>query len=217
MRNKLFILFLGIIYLLSSSRSCSDENSPGAREKARLNAARDSVIETFESEYLNDVELHAYELSAIQKLEDLAYYFRILNDTSADFIFREKAAEMVTSVFLSQHSKVNLKAMELKNTIEISTLIQNALSNQYAYSKFIIKDIHTLESLKRQSDTLYTGKLQFRLSQSLQDQAGKNAESVNQAVVDMHVVRVVKIFGKEKIRVWKVFLGEMREFENLKM
>jgi len=210
MRATLVILFLGIIYLLCSSRSCSDEDSLGAREKARLDAARDSVIETFETDYLNDSELHAYELTAIQKLDDLSHYLNILNDTSADFIFRKKAADMIASAFISKHSKVILRAPEPKYASEINTVIQNAFSNQYAYSELMIKDIRVMESLRRQNDTLYSGKLKFRLSQSLYDQIGQKNESANPAVVDIHVVRVEKVFGNEKIRVWSVFLGEMR-------
>ena len=79
--------------------SCEDEQETANREEALLSKTKKNILKEFETDYLDEASLFAYEVKAKQKLSDFADYLRIMTDTSLDMSFRIKAGEMIKKLF----------------------------------------------------------------------------------------------------------------------
>jgi len=210
MRKTLIFFFLGVVYLVCSSRSCNEEHSPEARARARLAAARDSVLVSFENDRISDSEQYAYELAAIQKLQDMPHYLHILTDPGAEAVFRKKAADMLRSMFISGESRIELILPVQQEALELNSFLENALQDQYPALTPDFTGIRKAEPLKQVNDTLYSGLLQYTVSQKTGSAPGSMPGKDQPLFIRMHAVRIDKSFGSEKIRVWKVVLGEVK-------
>lgn len=202
MKKQLAIPLLIVLYLLCSSRSCDDQGPSGSRQDAKLAAARDSIREVFESDFLSPDQLHGFEVTAMQKARDVADYYTILCDTAANILFREKAAGLLNSLFINDD--VLLDIINSANIKTLRQLTREGLSGQGPTTALSVKDVSLARPLSRLNDTLYNGKLQ------VQYLIGRTASSSQRSkTMDFQVARINKVFGKDSLRVWTVQLGSM--------
>jgi hypothetical protein len=176
-----------ILYLLLSSKSCdSNEQNSARRDKNKAEQSRDSITSVFGSEKLDQPELKAFEVTARLKLNDLADYLKILNDSAADQAFKQKAGEMASSLFIPG-----------------KTVPSGLLG-------IVFDSIRVTRSLERLNDSIYSGVLSFTFR--LPASAGKSRPSSGACskVVDIFALKQEKVFGKDTIRVWNVLLGDIR-------
>ena len=70
-----YILILIMIYLVCSARTCNeDEETTASKEEQYIMNLKDSVKHVFMSDSLTDQLLRAYEVTALEKLNDFADY-----------------------------------------------------------------------------------------------------------------------------------------------
>lgn len=201
------ILILFVIY----APSCVDEQAKALREEAILNETKNDIREEFETDYLTESTLFAYETTAKQKLSDLADYLQIMTDTSLDMSFRGKAGDMIKNTFLSENvtlaytepDKVPVKELKVRR------LIKKGLENKLPHLPYTFDSINIDEPLHRIDNTTYSGVLSF--SQNFTDPAipEQIIKSIKRST-DFWVVKEDKIFGTDSLKIWNVRLGDIK-------
>ena len=191
--------------------SCRDEMEGTGQEDILLRETRDEIRKEFETEYLTETSVFAYEVAAKQKLADVAGYIRVLTDSSLDMSFRSKAGEMIEKIFLS--GTTGLEIMDDMNKsgkrIEVQNLIEECLTNALIFAPFYFETIRINQPLQRINDTTYFGTLNFIQAfmdptrpDQLLNSVSRNAE--------IFVIKENKGFGNESMKIWVVRLGEIR-------
>ena len=201
------ILVLFVIY----APSCVDEQEVANREEAILVETKNNIRAEFETDYLNEASLFAYETTAKQKLSDFVDYLHILADTSLDMSFRAKAGEMIKSTFLSENITLQLAQQKDKPAKEFNVLllIKNGLENRLSLPPFSFDSIVVDEPLHRTGNTSYAGTLTFSQNFTHPNQPGQILNSISRSA-DVYLIKEDKIFGADTLKIWSVRLGEIR-------
>jgi hypothetical protein len=191
--------------------SCEDEQETANREEAILTATKNDIRTEFETDYLTQTSLFAYETTAKQKLSDLADYLHIMTDTSLDMSFRVKASEIMKGTFLSENIALRLILQEGEpvKKLEVHTIIIRGLENKLPHLPFTFDSICIYEPLQRINNSTYSGILRF--SQNFTDPA--ISEQIIKSIrrnTDFYVVKEGKVFGTDSLKIWNVRLGEVR-------
>lgn len=207
MRRYLAIPLLISIYIVCSSKSCSREDAIAPDEAATVTAAIDSIRNEADPESLSEQALYSYSRSAGQKFQDFSDYLKIANDSSTSIAFREKAVMMARSLFISDKVRIGNPFQASKQRLTIDLLLSECLANNYPKEYFTIESITEEQALRRVNDSLYTGRLAYKIS-VFRDGTPKPGKL--KGSVEIHVARVSKDFGEHRIRGWKVYLGEMQ-------
>ncbi len=200
-----------LVLFITYAPSCVDEQANAIREEAILSAAKNDIRTEFETDYLTETSLFAYETTAKQKLSDLADYLHIMTDTSLDMSFRVKASEMIKSTFQSEN--VTLRCVEQDEEpdreLKVRLLIKKGLENKLPHLTFTFDSIYIHEPLHRIDNTTYSGV--FRFSQNFTDPA--THEQIIKSIgrnTDFWVVKEEKVFGTDSLKIWNVRLGDIR-------
>jgi len=199
------------VLLIICAPSCEDEQETANREEAILTAAKNDIRTEFETDYLNEASLFAYETTAKQKVSDLADYIYIMTDTSLDMSFRIKASEIIKGAFLSENITLRLFLQEDNpvNKLEIYSLSKMGLENKLPLLPFTFDSIYVYEPLHRIDNMTYAGVIRF--SQKFTDTV--IPEQVIKSIKrnsNFYVVKEDKVFGTDSLNVWTVRLGEIR-------
>ena len=199
------------VLIVLCAPSCEDEQEIANREEAILTATKNDIRTEFETDYLTQTSLFAYETTAKQKLSDLADYLHIMTDTSLDMSFRIKASEIIKGTFLSENIALRLILQEGKpvKKLEVHTIIIKGLENKLPHLPFTFDTISIYEPLQRINNTTYSGVLRF--SQNFSDPA--IPEQIIKSIrrnTDFYVVKEGKVFGTDSLMIWNVRLGEIR-------
>ena len=199
------------VLLVLCAPSCEDEQEAANREEAILTNTKNDIRTEFETDYLTQTSLFAYETTAKQKLSDLADHLHIMTDTSLDMSFRTKASEIIKGSFLSENITLRfiLQAGEPVKEFEVHTLIIMGLENKLPYLPFTFDSICIYEPLHRIDNTTYSGVLRF--SQNFTDPA--TPEKIFKSIkrnTNFFVVKEGKVFGTDSLKIWNVRLGEIR-------
>lgn len=201
---KISVLMLVLFTLCAPS--CVDEQA-ALHEEAILTEARNDIRAKFETDYLNETSLFAYEKTAKQKLADLADYLNLLTDTSLDLTFRIKAGKMIKNTFTSEQSFVMLNIYD--KALDVEQLIGQGLENKLSPLFFSIDSIRNQEPFHRIGDSKYSGILQF--SQKNTDLSKPNlAPFSTHKIVEMYLINESKAFGSDTLKVWNVRLGNIQ-------
>jgi len=208
-KNHLFVLLL--IYLICSAKSCTDdENAAKLNEKQLISAAKDSIKQVIQVDFPSDQLLRAYEATAKQKLTDFADYLNIASDTSMDAGFRQQASKMAGKLFISREVGLGKWGRSYSGT-NIHTLDQllkeclsGGLPSQFRPDKM---EIETL--MKQVNDSTFRGNLSFYPASDNSVKMNISSASSSRMVMDIYALKKVKSFGKEKVAVWNVFLGDI--------
>ena len=207
LKISIIILVLFVIY----APSCVDEQAEAMREEAILVEVKNDIRAEFETDYLSEASLFAYETTAKQKLSDFVDYLHILTDSSLDVYFRAKAGEMIKSTFLSENVTLQLAQHKKEPAGEnnVHRLINNGLENKLSLPPFSIGSIIIDEPLHRNGNTSYTGTLTFSQNFTLPGQPGQILNSVSRSA-DVYLINEDKIFGADTLKIWSVRLGEIK-------
>ncbi len=206
LKIAILILVIFVIY----APSCVDEDARAMRDDDILTEARNDVRVEFETDYLSEVSLFAYESTAKQKLSDFIDYLHILADTSLNMSFRLKAGEMIQSTFLSKNVNVQLcqPGDKQPKKLDIQKLVEKGLKNELSFRDFSIGTIHVMLPLQRAGDVVYKGSLSFSKNFIIPDPSGQKSNSISNNA-DIFLIKEDKIFGTDTLRVWSVKLGEI--------
>jgi len=202
--------FIFVLMILCAP-SCEDEQEIANREDAILEAAANNIRDEFETNYLNEASLFAYEIAAKQKLSDLSDYLQIMTDTTLDMSFRKKAGEMIKSTFQSENDKLDL--IELNEgpvkEYKVSRIINMGLDGKLPHVNFAVEFIQVYKHLNRTDNNTYSGILRF--VQNYTDQAvPKQITNSIKREADFYVVKKDKVFGTDSLKIWTVQLGNIR-------
>lgn len=207
-----YILFLMMIYLACSAKTCNeDEEVMTIREEQLTANLMDSVKHVFMSDTLSDNFLRAYELTARGKLNDLADYLNIASDTTLDLRFRQHTADLIRGLFFADeivlhnwsrtYSESNLSTLEL--------LISNSLSEGIT-CRITPVQITVSKQFEIENDSTYTGNLSFKSKCVPHNTNDLSTTESEELVIDIYLLKKLRSFGKDQIRVWDVYLGDIR-------
>jgi len=213
MSRFLKISVILLAWFIASARSCDDrKEDDAARELAQAHAARDSIASAFSSDTLSSATLRAFELTARYKLSDFTDYLQIFTDRSAEPAFRKKSGEMIRDLFISGEVCLRFSSPERPDEKEVSLeeLLSSGSKNHYLDGRMAFDSIRVLKALHMENDTLCSGQLIFRPEHANQATSLKNICKAKDKVVDIFAVKRMKVFGNDSLKVWAVFLGNIR-------
>ncbi len=208
--NKYLKIAISIIVpFIICAPSCKDEQALLSHEEAFLNETRNEIRAEFETEYLTEASLLAYEKTAKQKLSDFYDYLHIMTDTSLDLSFRAKAAEMIKNSFLSENVSIQLASSIEDNFKELNVhlLVKNGLENKLSLPHSEIDSIVVSESLHLVGESGYSGTLRFLQNFHSPSRPGQMSNMVSKTA-DIYLIKENKVFGDDTMRVWNLRLGE---------
>jgi hypothetical protein len=187
MRRIFKILPLILIYFIVGAKSCdNNEQVTRMNEQKKDLQARDSISSAFEKDTLSGVSLRAFEVTAQLKLNDLADYLKIMNDSTAGKAFKEKAGNMADALFLPGKKAPGF------------------------ISGVIFDSVWVSRALQRVSDSVYSGQLSFTIRLPHSIKSKREIHPVKTKIVDIFTLKQEKIFGKDTVKVWNVLIGDIR-------
>jgi hypothetical protein len=212
--RKFLIIFCAILaYLALSSKSCgSDEKEEAANNKAEVAKTRVNIKNEFESDDLSRKSLKGFEAKARQDLVDFSDYLNICSDNQLDSLFRSQARQMILDMFVSDSIKISnrlLDKTELKNISLIEFLKPDPSSN-YISMNFIFDSMKITEPLHRTDEFNYKGRLSFSRTMTARNAYDTVSTNPFGMEADIYASKVFKVFGEDTLRVWELFLGEIR-------
>lgn len=208
-------IILSIIYIALCARTCTDEDEAALRkERESLYELQDSIKKMFEVGIPDDQQLKSFEAKAKQKLIDFSEYMRIASDSSMDIKLRKQAGEMAERLFVSGESNIKgwSKAIQDSNLLTLNQLIEVSLSQGL---RFWIKpvQINVMNHLSCKDDSIFSGTLSF-IQDCVPFPITTDPDRLPYgSIIDIYVIRKPKTFGIEVIRVWEIYLGDIRNQE----
>jgi hypothetical protein len=185
MKRSLKIFALILIYFLACGKSCdNEEKNDTRREQVRVIAETDSLRSAFGTDTLSAASLLAYVETAKQKFYDYNDYLRIVADTTAAAPFRDKARNMILSLFIAGTEPAKMT------------------------TPYGLESVETKEAFQRINDSVYSGSLSFSF-ETLKHRGKNTGFSPEKCTVTVFLVKHDKNFGKGKLMLWDVFLGKI--------
>jgi hypothetical protein len=185
MKRALKIFGLIAIYFLACGKSCdNDEQFADRKEKEKVEAETKKLITEFKTDSLSGSMIKAFEETAVQRFYDYNDYVTIASDTTKALQFRNEARKMISALFVPGTEPAKITR---------------------PYSLF---HVSVNKELKPLNDSVYSGRLEFTFV-SQRKPLYSDVLIRDSAVIDIFLVKHSKEFGKEKLRVWDVFLGKM--------
>ncbi len=209
----MLILLIVPAYLMLSSKSCdSDREHNAGMHKAETEQTKETIREEFETKYLTDQTLRAFELKAKQKLVDFGDYLSIYYNKNLDKALKDQAGQMITGLFASD--KTVIKSFFTEKNSSRGYPLTEFLKHDFmpAYSSVnVLIDLISIETpLQRTGNDLFRGTLTFRRSLEAFSLADTLIISGETFKADIIVQKVNKSFGADTLQVWGVFLGNIR-------
>jgi len=208
---KLFTQILSFLMLLVllTAENCG---GPGESYKAELKEKQISdEYQNIENEFIKDElsieDLNAFEIRAVQKLNDIADYINIYADTSISLQFRKQANQMIWENFFEKN--------DVKNFYKNLEILDDTLNTTLFYLKYgrlfetEFNSIEISNHFQKESGLEYSGEIQFNQRISLLNQADTVVINFPRRI-SMLAVKTEKNFGNKTQEVWDVYLGESR-------
>ncbi|MFH1121985.1 MAG: hypothetical protein V1775_19360 [Bacteroidota bacterium] len=214
MKRGILILLAIPVYLILSSKSCdSDREHDALVHKAKTEQTKESIREEFQSEYLTDQTLRAFELKAKQKLVDFADYLSIYYNKKLDEALKNQAGEMVTGLFASDKTVIQSFFPGKNNSIgyPLSDFLGHDFMPEYNTVNVLIDSICIDTPLQRSGHDLYKGTLTFYRRLEACSPSDTIMIRGNKMNIEIIAKKVNKSFGSDTLQVWSVFLGNIRQ------
>jgi hypothetical protein len=206
-----YIWILIVIYIFCSARTCNENEKATEKQKEQYTMnLMNSVKNVFTSDSLSDHFLRAYEITAIEKLNDFADYMKVISDTTLDLRFRQKSAELVRNLFVSD--KIILSKWS-KNYPE-SGLYTLDKTIEYLLSEGTLAwiepvDIRSIVPFALKNDSTWIGMLKCNLEYFSLSKKDTSKMPDRDIYVNIYLIKRVRYFGQEEIKVWQVYLGDI--------
>jgi len=208
MRKFIFIIAAILCYITLSSKSCSDrKQNDNLSQEEKLIHEKADIRNEFESEFIPEKSLTAFEYKAKQKLTDLSDYLNILSDSSIDNSFKEQSKLMVLNLFVSDTigisncltNDTDFRKESIKNFVKNTTFTGS--------NKIILDSIRVIEPLHITSDHSYNGRLAF--SRRMKNRSAKDTFWSPPASLqaEFFVSKIKKSFGTDTLQVWHLSFG----------
>ncbi|MFZ4414557.1 MAG: hypothetical protein ACOYOV_15850 [Bacteroidales bacterium] len=210
MKKTLHLFLLTIIYLICGAKSCNNADSTLNSANKSISASRDSIIKAIEIDIPDSELLEMYEQNAKQKLNDFIDYMKIVSDTTKDFLFRQRAAEMARKLFIND--EINVRNWDDDSEIAKNHTLNQLLNKNLQPGTSYWTDPEAIEiekPLSQINDSVFRGQLSVikkHLSLNKQLIIEKPKEK---NFVDFYLLRRSKSFGNENVKVWEVLLGDI--------
>ena len=212
--RKFLVIFCAILaYLALSSKSCSsDEKEEAANKEAELVKTRVSIKNEFESDDLSRKSLKGFEAKAKQDLVDFSDYLTICSDNRLDSSFRNQARLMILDLFISDSVRISglLINGQYQKIVPLVELLNSKAADSYNSINFKFEDIKVREPFRRTDEFNYKGRLSFSRTMKARNASDTVTTNPFRMEADIYASKVLKAFGKDTLRVWEVFLGEIR-------
>lgn len=212
--RKFLIIFCALLaYLALSSKSCgSGEKEEATNRKAEIAKTRVSIKNEFESDDLSRKSLKGFEAKAKQDLVDFSDYLNICSDNQLDSSFRNQARQMILDLFISDSVRISglLINGQDKKIIPLVELLNFKTAGDIASMDFKFDDIKVTESLHRTDEYNYKGRLSFSRQVKAFTASDSSTYSAARMEAEIIVSKVDKVFGTDTLRVWGMFLGEIK-------
>ena len=189
--------------------SCEDEQALTNREETIISNEKKEIREEFESGYLMEASLFAYETKAKQKLNDFYDYLKIVSDTSLNMSFRIKAGEMISHIFVTGIIQLGIEEQVEGQDYGVKMVIKKGLNNELRILNFTIDSVQMYEVLQRTGNMTYEGKLIFFQNYSLVENPEVIVKSVKRNA-DFYLMKEAKNFDSDTLIVWNVKLGKIK-------
>ena len=187
-----------------------DPETIAQREEEFIINLKDSISHVFMADSVPDPFLKAYEITAAEKLYDFADYLKIISDTTLDLKFRQQAAELVRDLFVSSeielHTWSSVYPVIGLNTLEL--LLSHSLTDGMPFWIQPVEIIVTTPFI-RESDSTFIGALSFYQNCISYNNPDTSENISERLLIDIYIIKRIKSFGKEQIRVWEVYLGDV--------
>ena len=187
-----------------------DPETVAKREEEFVINLKDSVKNIFMSDSVPDLLLKAFEITAAEKLCDFADYLKIISDTTLDLRFRQQAVELVRDLFVSGdielHSWSSVYPVTDLNTLEL--LLSHSLTEGMSCWVQPVQ-ISVRTPFIRESGSPFTGTFSFYQNCISFNNHDTSKIVSERLLIDMFIIKRLKSFGMEQIRVWEVYLGNI--------
>ena len=216
MKKVLKISTLLLLYILLCGKSCKeDENDLIQFQEKEVLAAKESIRDEFEVDYLSEGSKYAAEVSAIQKLQDLSDYLEIYSDVSLDAVFRAKAGELIRKMYVSENAILTFGIMNDKpgSHPTLGEFMDQGVGMEILHAEMAFDSLTVRDPLQRAGKELYRGTLrayQRSIIYTLTDTISSKAELIN---IEFFASRIEKNFGNDTLNIWNVALGDMTDEE----
>lgn len=197
-------LYKFVIAALACSSCASVSNEEVGFKKVNIPAdAGAPIVTQFTADELSVNHLKAFEQRAIEKLQDLADYLRILSDKSYEDEFRNAALLQAQDLFVD-HSQIRLYAENEPD--KINSFLMNASSDSIPRT-YLFRNIAVKNSLQEAANILYEGSLGFQYGVVENgDTVWYDAES---KIAEFYLMKTSKSFGSSEKMIWEVYLGNI--------
>jgi len=213
MKRGILILLVIPAYLILCSKSCdSDREHDALEHKAKTEQTKEGIRQEFQSDYLSDQTLRAFELKAKQKLVDFADYLSIYYNKNLDKALKDQAGQMITGLFASDKTVIKSFFPQKVSSREylLTDFLRQDFMPDYSSVNVLIDSISVDTPLKRSGNDLFRGNLTFY--RRLEACAPSDTLIIpgNRMNVEIIAKKVNKTFGTDTLQVWGVFLGNIR-------
>lgn len=214
MRRFYYILMAFLMYMLLCSKSCVNERKEiTVSPEVLLFQARSEIKKEFESDYLTDRSLRAFEVKAKEKLVDLTDYLKIYSEAGMDESFKKQSIQMILDLFVTDDILINSQLGNESVVRMVSVRSFLKITSGTGSSKIILDSFKITDPLHLTADSRYSGSVRFsrKIAQiSVKDTLLSPPVDMQ---ADIFVRKIKKSFGKDSLQVWKVSLGKI---DNLK-
>ena len=174
--------------------------------------ARDNIRETFGADYLSEESKYATELTAMQNLSDLADYLEVFADASYDTVFRQKAADLIRDMFVSDDALLSFGPLRNEKLTRVSL--------EKFFKKGFGKDVKSVEMtfdpikvgvpLSKSGQEVYEGTINTTQKLTLHTLSDSSKSYESLVVIPILATQELKIFGTDTLKTWTVRFGDMR-------
>jgi hypothetical protein len=212
MERILKILVFFLLYLLLSSRSCDDDTAVTGWQQQQAELAKDSIRKEFQMDSLSEEALHAAEISAFRKLNDLADFIHVYADQSLDTAFRRKAGEMIGDLYLNGDAALSFG--EFRNgrmkQQTLSEFLKTGFGENIRRIQVVYDSVTVCEPLSRSNTELYSGKLAAYQAITAYLETDSIILPASSISIEIYSSKNLKIIGPDTLDVWEVNLGDMK-------
>lgn len=214
MKQVIKISAILFIYLLLCGKSCVEEGDSALLEEKAVRTEMESIRNEVEVAWLSEESKYVSEVGAAQKLTDLADYLELYTDPSLDSTFRVKAGEMIRELFISGEVALTLPMLLAgrTETITLQELMDQGRMKDLLHAEIDYDSIMVLDPLQKSGQENYLGRLSCTQKTRVNGPADTLWER-SAITVDVVVSRNAKVFGQDTLRVWDVFLGDMKRMK----
>lgn len=174
-------------------------------------AEADHLAYDFQRTVLSEAQLQLFERQAQQKVQDLFDYLSLLTDDSLDQELREYAHEQVLELFHDHTAKVPglaIATFSADHLPEYLNLLQQNSRKEHIKITWEVISLRQNQSFTPEN-LIYTGQIQANVRVEIRDKNHQPQMEEIEVLIDINLSFKTKSFGKDQLRVWEVFLGEI--------